>query len=198
MTSQLQDIIADYQGASARLRRLVDSTPPAAWRVRPVAQSWSASECLDHLNRTSEQFLPLVRRALADAPRLEPGTQPHFRRGLLGWLLWKIMPPPVRLVRSKTTAPFEPARELDLEALVRRFEELQREQIGCVAAADGLAIDKVFIASPFNARARYNLFACQGILPRHQHRHLWQAEQALLVAQRRGDAETPPTTGGGA
>ena len=31
--------------------------------------------------------------------------------------------------------------------------------------------------APIDARARYNLFAALGIVPRHQHRHLWQAEQ---------------------
>jgi len=35
----------------------------------------------------------------------------------------------------------------------------------------------VRVTSPFNARVRYNLYACFTILPRHQHRHLWQAER---------------------
>jgi hypothetical protein len=29
----------------------------------------------------------------------------------------------------------------------------------------------------------YNLFACLTILPRHQHRHFWQAEQAWQALQ---------------
>jgi hypothetical protein len=192
VTSQLQEIIDDYRSASARLQRLVESAPPAAWEARPAPQRWSALECLDHLNRTGEQFLPLVRQALSAAPRLEPGAQPRYRRGLMGWVLWAIMPPPVRFVRSKTTAPFEPARGLQLPALVRTFEALQREQMACVEAADGLAIDKVFITSPFNARARYTLFACLGILPRHQHRHLWQAEQAMAGRSGDGGASRQP------
>ncbi len=32
----------------------------------------------------------------------------------------------------------------------------------------------------------YNLFACLTILPRHQHRHLWQAEQAWQALQKGG------------
>ena len=35
------------------------------------------------------------------------------------------------------------------------------------------------ITSPFNPRIRYNLYACLTILPPHQERHIWQAEQVL-------------------
>jgi len=38
-------------------------------------------------------------------------------------------------------------------------------------------LSQVRVTSPFNARVRYNLYACFTILPRHQHRHLWQAER---------------------
>jgi hypothetical protein len=62
---------------------------------------------------------------------------------------------------------------------VSEFERLQREQLVLAREADSLAIDRVKIASPFNPRFRYNLFSALSILPRHQHRHLWQAEQNL-------------------
>ena len=38
-------------------------------------------------------------------------------------------------------------------------------------------LGRLWIISPFDARIRYNAYACLTILPRHQHRHLWQAEQ---------------------
>jgi hypothetical protein len=33
------------------------------------------------------------------------------------------------------------------------------------------------VQSPFNEKVKYNLYSCLTILPPHQHRHLWQAEQ---------------------
>jgi len=45
--------------------------------------------------------------------------------------------------------------------------------------ADGLPVDRIRIASPFDARLKYSLYAALTILPRHQHRHLWQAERVL-------------------
>ena len=67
------------------------------------------------------------------------------------------------------------------EALLADFERLQSEVIACVRAADGLPIDRIKLVSPFDARLRYNLFAALTIVPRHQHRHLLQAERAAGV-----------------
>jgi hypothetical protein len=89
------------------------------------------------------------------------------------------MPPPVRLIRAKTTSAFEAPPDADPGALTARFRELQEEQIELLHAADGLPLNQLRIASPFNERVRYNLYSCFVILPRHQERHLWQAEQAL-------------------
>ena len=55
----------------------------------------------------------------------------------------------------------------------------RHELLALAREADGLPIDRVKIASPFNTRLRYNVFSAFSILPRHQHRHLWQAEQHL-------------------
>ena len=38
------------------------------------------------------------------------------------------------------------------------------------------------MTSPFNARMRYNLYAGFSTLPRHQHRHLQQAERVWAPA----------------
>lgn len=58
------------------------------------------------------------------------------------------------------------------------FERLQADVIACVRAADGLPIDHIKLMSPFDPRVKYNLFAALTIIPRHQHRHLLQAERA--------------------
>jgi len=90
--------------------------------------------------------------------------------------LWATMGPPVRF-RIKTIARFLPSSVAAPELLVQEFDRLQAAQLDCLAQADGLPLSQVRVTSPFNARVRYNLYACFTILPRHQHRHLWQAER---------------------
>lgn len=178
MHVQLEPVVSEYRAAEARLARLFDAVPAERWEVRPEPGRWSVSECVDHLNRTSEAFVPAMRSAISAAESLRGEGARRFRRDAIGWLLSVIMPPPVRIIRSSTTADFEPVSTASPAELVRRFGELQRAQLECVELADGLPLDRVWIASPFNQRVRYNLYSCFVILPRHQHRHLWQAEQA--------------------
>src|SRR2546425_3571181 len=103
--------------------------------------------------------------------RRPPG---RYRRDPIGWLLWATMGPPVR-VRLKTMARFLPSSLAAPALLVQEFDRLQAAQLDCLAHADGLPLSRVRVTSPFNAHVRYNVYACFSILPRHQHRHLWQA-----------------------
>ena len=122
-------------------------------------------------------YLPLLDDGLARARSSGRAAPGRYRRDLAGWLLWRTMSPPAR-IRTKTTAAFVPSGHETPTELVAQFERLQRELLTRVRAADGLPIDRIKIPSPFNARLKYNLFAALTLLPRHEHRHLWQAEQA--------------------
>ena len=88
------------------------------------------------------------------------------------------MAPPVGF-RMRTTAGFLPPALDSAEGLVEAFSSLQALQQDALRAADGLPLGRVRIVSPFDPRVRYNLYSCLTILPRHQHRHLWQAERVL-------------------
>ena len=68
--------------------------------------------------------------------------------------------------------------------VLRKFEELQRQMIELVESVDGLALCEIKISWPVFVPIKYNMFASLKVLPAHQRRHLWQAEQVarrLLV-----------------
>ncbi len=176
MNPQLASIVGELREAQARLHRLAGSLPPEEWSRRVDPDRWSAAECVEHLNLTGRAYLPLLREALEEARRKGKGTAARYRRDPIGWLLWRTMGPPVRS-RMRTPAAFVPSRGEGVEALVAEFDRLQEEQIALTEAADGLALQKVRVRSPFDPRVSYNLFSCLAILPRHQQRHLWQAER---------------------
>lgn len=91
-----------------------------------------------------------------------------------------MMGPPVR-VKAKTTAPFVPTNVRSVSGLLQEFEQLQQEQLRRLERADALPLNSVRVVSPFNAKVKYNLYSCFSILPRHEHRHLWQAEQVAKI-----------------
>jgi hypothetical protein len=177
MHPQLQEIVDDYEAARGRLHALAGALSGEAWSRRPAPECWSAAECVAHLNLTTDAYRTIVRDALERARALGRGAPARYRRDPLGWFLWTIMPPPVRRLKVKTPPAFVPHSPMSPEEIIAEFDRRQDEQIGWVREAEGLPITSVKIQSPFSGSARYNLFACFGILPRHQHRHLWQAEQ---------------------
>lgn len=186
MHSQIVAVIDEYESAGARLHRLDSATPDERWSRRRDPTRWSVAECVAHLNLTSRAYLPLIDAALIEARQksgaISSQTDRRFRRDLAGWLLWWVSGPTVRM-KMKTTAGFIPEGELPRQALITDFDHLQREQIERARASDRLPIDQVSIVSPFNARLKYNLYSCLTILPRHMHRHLWQAEQVWSDAR---------------
>jgi hypothetical protein len=137
------------------------------------------AECVAHLNLTSRAYLPLLRDGITEGRRLaRQGPARRYRRDFMGWLMWRSAGPPVR-IRTSTTAPFLPQAEIQTAELLADFARLQDAQLTLLGEADGLPLERVQIVSPFDRRIRYNLYACFTILPRHQHRHLWQAERVL-------------------
>jgi hypothetical protein len=176
--AELQAVVDEFASALARLHALRDRVPAERWAERPQADGWSLGECVAHLNLTSAAFLPLMRTALDEARRSGHKAPARYRRDLVGWMLWKSMGPPVKR-KFTTTAPFVPRSGRGTADLVGEFERLQAEQVALARSGDGLPLHRVKIASPFNTRLRYSLFSALSILPRHQHRHLWQAEQNL-------------------
>jgi hypothetical protein len=177
---QLAEIADDLRAATARLHRLRDTLPAGQWPVRRDPARWSASECVEHLNLTSAAFVPLLERGLTDAAGRK-ATGRKYRRGFLGWALLKMTGPDAP-GRMPTTPDFVPSTAAPAEVVIADFERWQAHLLALVAGADGLALDDVTLVSPFNARMRYNLYAALSILPRHQHRHLQQAERVWTPA----------------
>jgi hypothetical protein len=179
---QLAAIVAQFEAAQARLHRLLPTVPAERWSVRADPARWSVAECVAHLNLTGQVYLPLLRTAWAEARAVAGPAPERYRRDFAGWLLSYAVGPMPRVGRwafgrARTIAAFVPSGDLPRDQVVAEFDRLQAEQVALTRAAAGLALGAVRITSPFNARLKYNGYACLVILHRHQQRHLWQAEQ---------------------
>ena len=179
MDRQLQAVIDDLESARARLHTLWSSVPRDAWHARPGAGRWSAGDSVAHLNLASEAILPLLGTAVAEAGARVPVMAPAYRRDPLGWLISKAIAPWSPL-KMRSAAAFVPIAEPSPETALAEFDRLQDALVACVRAADGLAIDRVTVVSPFYDCVQYNLYSAFTLVARHQHRHLLQAERAAV------------------
>ena len=174
---QSEEIVAEIEAASARARRLFEGMDTAALTRRPSAISWNVAECLQHLVMTSKAMRSLIEPALVGQERAGARSNAPAGLGLLGWLLVKMLEPPVRF-KTQTAASFVPVNVPAPADVLPTLCAENEKIIVLTRRAAGLASAATTIVSPFNARARYNAYAALRITATHLRRHLWQAEQA--------------------
>ncbi len=177
---QLDRLRHELDDADTRAAALASATP-ADWQARPPAGGWSPSECVQHLVLSVDAMLERMDAAIADGRSRGVTSSGPYRAGLMGRLLIWALEPPYRTMRSSTGTAFVPTGTqppaVDVDAL-RAAHDRVRASLG---RANGLALDRLSIVSPFDARVRYNLYASFAILAVHARRHLWQAERALVA-----------------
>jgi len=175
---QLAMLGRQFDAVTARARTFVAALSTETLMRRPSVEQWSPAECLTHLSLTAYIFKPLLDQTI-DAARAHGlrGVGP-YRMDPLGRIMRWVLEPPYR-VRTKafpTVAPMDvgsPAKVLPT------FITAQEVLVDCLRAADGVALDRATIISPFNRRLRYNLLSAFALLAAHERRHLWQAERAV-------------------
>lgn len=180
MKRQLSQIIRGFEEAETRLGQLADIVPDELWVKRNEPERWSVAECVAHLNLTSDAYIPLIRQAIAEAKKL-PGAEGRYRRDFVGAMFGSLVGPipaigKFRIGRVKTTAAFVPSGTQPKNVNLAEFKRLQVELSRLVREGDGLALDKVLITSPFGGKVRYNCYSALVLLPRHEMRHIQQAE----------------------
>ena len=175
---QLDRVTVELGEARRRAHAMTAPLTDEQWRTCPARNEWSVAECLIHLNLTSRAFLPRIREAINRGRELGLGSTGRYRRDIVGWFVYWLTEPPVRF-RIKTTAPFVPAGIEPRDRVLATFDTLQEQLVACVSEADGLALGRLRIVSPFDSRLKYNLYSCLTIIPAHQRHHLAQAERVL-------------------
>ena len=177
---QLAEIVFQFEDAQARLHRLEARTPDDRWRARRQPDSWSIGECIAHLNLTSKAFIPLLREAFEKDNRVHKAPKRYYQDPI-GWLTSSVVGERglAGLIRVKTRPHFvpAPAAALDREMVVAEFNTYQHELVMLTHLAEQRELEKLRIVSPFDRRVSYNAYACLVMLPRHQHRHIGQAER---------------------
>ena len=175
---QREQIEQKLAASSAVATRLFESHSTEQLRRPPRPESWSAAGCIVHLSLTAAAYAPLLDAALRDLRdkglRRASASRMDWKGRLLNWSL-----EPRPWLRMKTTARFQPVNVGPMAEVLREFLRQQNGLVRALRSAEGLDLEAGSIASPFNERLQYNVFAAFGILETHERRHLRQAEAAV-------------------
>lgn len=176
------DLAADLKRRNTRIVERAETIParfpPEALRRRPAPGEWSPAEVLEHLCRSDEGYLvlmrPLIRDALAEG-RGRGFRDRRWRPTLMGRLLvWSL-----RARRAvKTVEALEPrgggARP---QESLHTFVELRREFERLLEASASLPWRRLRFSSPYASIVRPNLGDAFLVLVTHAERHLDQIER---------------------
>ena len=176
---QLAEVVFQFEDAQARLLKLEARTPDDKWNLRAQPDRWSIGECIAHLNLTSKAYIPLLREGFERDNRVHKPPK-RYRQDPLGWLTSLLVGEHRGLagrIRVKTLPRFVPPATLDREMVVAEFNTYQHELVMLSHWAEQRDLQTIRIVSPFNPLVSYNAYACLVMLPRHQHRHIGQAER---------------------
>ena len=172
LSPQLAAIASELDEVSTGWKTQLSNLAKERLWQRPAKGGWSVGECIDHLTTTTHQMVPRLESILPNAPK---GSEP-YTMDVKGRLLVWFMEPPYR-IKFKAVPSFQPhTSDKDVLAEFLTSQELALEG---VRRCNGLALNKMKFISPVDERLSYNAYAALKLLPAHQRRHLWQAQQIL-------------------
>ncbi|WP_242205441.1 DinB family protein [Aestuariivivens insulae] len=142
--------------------------------------TWSALECLEHLNRYGDFYLPEIERCI-DKSQVAPET--YFKPGLLGDYFAKSMLPKEKLNKMKTFKSKNPNGSKLNHSTISRFIEQQEQMLNLLNEAKTINLNKVKTATTLGKLISLRLGDTFRVVINHNIRHLLQAQNALDKAK---------------
>ncbi len=166
------------QSETIRFGESLTAFSPAELNARPGERRWSPLECLEHLNRYADHYLPLLAAKVAAAEPRE--ARRPYRPGLLGKPFALALHPTRRLKRLNCPRKMNPiGSELDAPAVVYAFRQNQQTYLDLLTRLDGMDLHGNRIPISAFPIVRLSLGDMLHTLVWHNARHVLQAEEGL-------------------
>ncbi|HEY6508455.1 MAG TPA: DinB family protein [Vicinamibacterales bacterium] len=182
MAPELEAFRQEFDAVAADAGGLLAPLSDAQFYWSPSPERWSVAQCVEHLNVTARNYLPMLDDAIASAKRWGVYGNGPFNYGWLGPWFVRTMDPPVRRrfkappIFQPTTQAAPPRKRTDIEAAFRGY---QVQFVDRLRQANGVDLAKARVRSPASKWLRLPLGSAFALMAAHERRHLWQARQLL-------------------
>ncbi|RAJ75463.1 DinB family protein [Chitinophaga dinghuensis] len=152
----------------------------------PTPGSWSAIQCLEHLNTFGTYYLPTLGKTIEQAVIKGSHPKSSFHSGIIGGWFTRLMAPPANgRSQSKMKAPkgHRPASQLNVNKVLKEFISQQEEMESLLVAASRIDLEKVKVPLTLSRWIRISVGDTFGFLIAHTRRHILQAEKAIAAAE---------------
>jgi len=173
-----------FDAAAGDVRDLTAGLTEQAGAWRASADSWSVTECLDHLARSNRAYLRAMQPPAEHAFRAGRRGRRPARPGWLGrWAIWTLEPPVKSLLKTKTPAVTKPRVAPPLSDALKEFLASQDEIYTFLREYADIDLGGARFHNPFVRGIRFSLLTGLHIIAAHERRHLWQAWRVRRAAE---------------
>lgn len=149
------------------------------WKSSP--DSWSILECLEHLNRYGDYYIPEIEKRIASSQQ-RPAE--NFKSGWLGDYFAKTMLPREKLNKMKTFKSMNPVgSELNMYTL-KKFLSQQQAILNLLDKSKAVDLNKTKTGISISKWIKLRLGDTFRVVIYHNLRHMAQAERVLKEAGR--------------
>jgi hypothetical protein len=173
----LQDLLDQVDAADRAGASLAAAVTDEQFHWQPLGgRGWSIAQCLEHLAVMNRFYGAAVRTGIDDARRRHltrtgPGRSTYFGRRFV-----RSQEPPVKW-KLKAPAQLGPVLARPREDVLRAYLDAHVFVRQLIADAADIDLNRATFQNPFIRVIRMRVATGLAILPAHDRRHLWQAEQ---------------------
>lgn len=156
---------------------------PSVFKQQPAEGSWSAMQCLGHLNVYGDYYLPAIEKAIDEAEKKATST---FTPGWLGNYFTNMMMPNENGIPSKKMkAPknYTTNNEGNSDCTIAKFIDQQEKLISLLEQAKTVDLNAIKIPISIAKFIKLKLGDVFMFLIAHNIRHVKQAERAIAKAK---------------
>lgn len=182
LPTDLETIIAEIDDADCAADRLVKDLSDAQFHWQPNGgRAWSIAQCLEHLATINRIYGAAIRSGVERAgsrgwKRQEAIAPTFFGRKFIA----SLEPPVTRRVRAP--GKVRPGSHLKREDIMRLYREEHRNVRELVTDCADIDVNRATFRNPFLPILRIRVGTGLRVIPAHDRRHLWQAEEVRRTA----------------
>ena len=167
-----------FEHLSAEADALVAQLSDKQFTWQPAPDVWSVSLCLDHLNVTARQYLPVMDDGIAEAVRRGLYGPGPYSYNWVGKMMVYFAQPTARL-RTRSPVVFQPTPGRSRHDVMAAFRTYQAQYVDRLHQANGLDLARARVTSPVARLVRMPLGCSFAATLAHERRHLAQAARVI-------------------
>ena len=153
------------------------------WKSAP--DKWNVLQCLEHLNLTSQYYIPQMQAAIRQAIAAGQSPTTNFKRGFIGNKMTTGMKPkmdgtiPNRTRTFKNYNPNNLRSSQNTQVVFEAFLKHHQDFLDLIEEASKVNLNKVKVKSLLGSILKFKLGDAIEFLIAHEKRHIVQAQNVL-------------------